>query len=225
MNSVTDHFHHALLIIRGCTDQSRCSVSQRLHGIIKMGHMMRASSHCLRCRLIVCTCMSKGNTNLVMYFVNKLHSPFYIRSQSHKLHHIAGISIQLTEKFCVRFADIAFYMGTFFLRVQERSLHINASYCSTFREISYCLYGCEDFLQFLCRKCHGGRTIGSHSMALLIFQNNLKPLRVCIGKVVAKCTVAVYIHQSWKHLQSFGIYYSLVCNLCLSGYDLMILYI
>ena len=44
--SVADQLNHALRIIHCRTDQSRCSVSKRLHRIVKMRNMMRTKLHC-----------------------------------------------------------------------------------------------------------------------------------------------------------------------------------
>ena len=150
-----------------------------------------------------------------MYLIDKLHSTIHIRSQSYQLHHISGIFIQFTKKSGIWFADIALHMGTFFLRIQKRSFHIDSPNSGSGFHFSHSLNSGKNFLQFFCRQCHGSRTIGSNSVTLFVFQNNLKSLRISIRKIMSKCTVTVNIHQPRKHPEPSRVYNRLVRNLIL----------
>ena len=215
VNPITDHLCHALLIITGSSDQSWFSVCQWLHGIIKMCHMVCTSSHGLRCCIVISCCMTKGNAHLIMYLINEFHSTIHIRCQSYQLHHISGIFIQFTEKSGIWFADIALHMSAFFLRIQKWAFHIDSPDSSSVFHFSHSLNSSKNFLQFFCRQCHGSRTIGSNSVTLFVFQNNLKSFRISIRKIMSKCTVTVNIHQPRKHPEPSRVYNRLVRNLIL----------
>ena len=117
MITVADQFRHTLGIVHGRADQSRFSVRQRRHGVIKMGKMMGAQLHGLRRAVITRSRMAQGDAHLVMHFTDKLHSAVHIRRQRHQFHPVSGQSVQFPEILRVRTADPFFHMSAFLLRI------------------------------------------------------------------------------------------------------------
>ena len=159
MITITDQFNHTFRIIRSRSDQSRFSVSQRLHRIIKMRYVMCSQCHCFCRTFIICRCMSQRYLYFTLHFPDKFHRTADIRCQRYQFNPSTGYFIQFPYKICIRFRDPFFDMCALLNRIQKRSFHIDTCNRCSIAGLFCFPDPFKNLLKLFLRKCHGSRTI------------------------------------------------------------------
>ena len=118
--------------------------------------------------------MADGYFNFIFQFFYKFIGAFHIRCKCHKFYETAAFFVAFTEKSDIGFADMPFHMCSFFIRVNERSLHVDSHNPCLVLVISGFYSGSEDIQELLLGQCHGGGAVGSHTVGSLIAQDRFK---------------------------------------------------
>ena len=213
MYTVTDQFHHALRIIACRTDNARRTMIVCTHGIIQMCDMMYPEFHGMTRCLIICIGMRNGNCHFVFHFPDQFFCTFHFRCNIHKTDLSARLCQHLTDKSGIRLSDIAFFLGSLFIRRDKRAFHIDpCKYCflCMCRTVLFChltVLRCRfcNLQKSFLRNCHGRRADGRYSLRCFISCKIPDCLCISIAEILIIAAMHMDIRKPRDHITSCSI--------------------
>ena len=125
MHTVADQFGAAVRTVECGTDDSRSTMSERRHGIVKVGGVSGTTVIGLFGSLIICSCMGQRNGNLVVECVDEFHGTLVLRGDINQFDETAGTLLKAAEKRFVTEPDVFGSLSSFFCLAYEWPFHVD----------------------------------------------------------------------------------------------------